>query len=202
MKLVRRRNRLLRISAITALCVAIVWTLLTVWVMAPGKENVTIIGDRSDSVRVLVTYDPDPIYDLDEQVCRALAKGLAENHIGVVIATTESARKIDIRPFRSVVICANTYNWSPDRAVIQFVKDCGDLDSKDVIAITVGSGSTAKAREKFERELRLAGANIISSNEWWLMRPNDESRIKENNVEVAVDQAYHLGLTLSGQLRN
>jgi flavorubredoxin len=201
MKAIRPTNRLLWISAITVMSVAIIWTLLTVWVMAPAKENITIIGDRSDSLRVLITYDPDPIYNLDEQVCRAVAKALAENDIQVVLATTEAARKIDVHSFRSVVICANTYNWSPDRAVIEFVKNCSDLDNKDVVAITVGSGSTAKAREKFERELELAGANIIFSKEWWLMRPNDESRVKENNVDVAVDQAYDLGLTLSGRLR-
>lgn len=32
---------------------------------------------------MLIVYDPDPFYNLDEKLCRAFAKGLAKNDINV-----------------------------------------------------------------------------------------------------------------------
>jgi flavodoxin len=201
MRKIHPRINSLRLLLIAALTIAVVWTALTVWVEMPGKKESVTLGSETDSLRVLIVYDPDPIYNLDEQVCRGIAKGLIENHIQVVLATTKAA-KLDLQNFESVVVCANTYNWAPDNAVMNFIEESTTIDGMDVVAITVGSGSTAEAREKLEKSLHAAGAKIILSKEWWLMRPNDESRMEEKNVDVAVDQAYHIGITLSDSIRN
>jgi flavorubredoxin len=192
----------IRLVLVITFTIAILWTGLTVWVEIPGKENTVNLGSKTDSMKVLIVYDPDPIYNLDERVCRGIAKGLNENHIQVVLATAKAAKKLNLQHFESLVICANTYNWAPDKAVVTFIKESGMISNKDVVAVTVGSGSTAEARQKLEKSLNAAGANIILSKEWWLMRPNDESRMEEKNVDVAVDQAYHTGLTLSESIRN
>lgn len=201
MKKPKQTIRSLRILLIVAIIVVAVWTALTIWVDMPGKETSVTLGNETDSLLVLVVYDPDPIYNLDEQVCRGIAKGLNENHIQVVLATTKAATKLDLQAFESVVICANTYNWAPDKAVINFIEESSAISNKDVVAITVGSGSTSAAREKLEAVLHAAGANIILSKEWWLMKPNDELRMEEKNVDVAVDQAYHIGIALSDSIR-
>lgn len=195
------RSKSLRLLLIIATAIAILWTALTVWVEMPGKDEVVALGDPADSIRVLIVYDPDPIYNLDEQVCRGIAEGLNDNHIQAFVATVKAAMKLDLRAYGSLVICANTYNWAPDKAVVNFIENSSRIGNMRVVAVTVGSGSTSEAREKLEGKLRAAGANIIISKEWWLMRPNDESRLKEKNVDVAVDQAFHTGLALSDSLR-
>jgi flavorubredoxin len=201
MKKPKRITKALRLLVISVVAIAVAWTSLTIWVEKQGREDLVTLGDMSDSTRVLIVYDPDPIYNLDEQVCRGFAKGLVESNIQVVLATTRAAKKLDLLQFKNIVVCANTYNWAPDGAVIDFIDTSKGIAGKNVVAITVGSGSTSEAREKLEKKILTAGGNIILSKEWWLMKPNNESRMEEKNVDVAVDLAYHTGLSLSDTLK-
>lgn len=201
MKKQNHRIKSLRLLLLIALGISVIWTDLTIWVEMPARQEVIRLGDPMDSLRVLMVYDPDPIYNLDEQVCRGLAKGLNENHIQVVLATPKAARALDMKIFTGIVVCANTYNWAPDKAVVDFVEESHAVYDKKVVAITVGSGSTAEAHEKLEHKLLANGADIVLSKEWWLMRPNDEARMEEKNVDVAVDQAYHAGLSIADSMR-
>lgn len=162
------------------------WLILTLWAEAKGKAKQWHIGNPSSTKKVLIIYDPDPFYNLDQQVCQAFAEGLtASDSMDITISTVAAAGNITNQEFSIYVFCANTYNWRPDWAVSRFVKNHRQLKGKPVVAITLGSGSTRASQKALERMIRNKEANLIGSRSFWLLRPNDETR-KEKNVKVAV----------------
>jgi flavodoxin len=166
---------------------AIIWTILTIWADAKGKAKQRVYGNNSAAKKVLIVYDPDPIYNLDEQVCRAFADGLTGMY--VTVATVAAAEKINDQNFDVYVFCANTYNWRPDKAVSNFIENNLKLNHKPVVAVTLGSGSTEASQKKLEEMILKKGARLIGSRTYWLLKPNDEKRPKEKNVDVAIDMA-------------
>lgn len=172
--------------------ILVIWALLTLWVEAQGPVKMVQVGTNDASQRALVVYDPDPIYNLDEQVCQAYATGLSMAGWQVTVATVRAAKGLEER-FDHYAFCANTYNWGPDRAVSRFIRSNADLGQKPVAAITVGSGSTARAERLLQQKIIDQKAKLVGSVNYWLMRPNDESRMDESNVAVAQDLAEKFG---------
>lgn len=178
------------------------WTGLTVWVEAEGPSKLTKFTSPYDSLQVLVVYDPDPVYNLDEQVCVSLAKGLNDQHVGALVSTVKASYTLDPALYNAVVVCANTYNWAPDRSITSYIETTPSLRSLPVVAITVGSGSTSEASAKMKDLIKAQGIELLDEHEWWLMRPNDETRMKENNVDVAKAQAYAYGQHIAIRLNS
>jgi hypothetical protein len=181
-------KKLLKVIIYSCLAIVVAWGLLTLWVEAEGTEYTWSTGNPASESKVLIVYDPDPIYDLDKKVCASLAEGFKEKNIFVTIATVAAARKLDCQTYGTYVLCANTYNWRPDWAVTGFIKAI-DLKNKKVFAITLGAGSTEASQNALEKLLIYKGAKILESHPLWLWRPNDESNLKESNVEIARAQA-------------
>jgi len=179
---------------------SLVWIAMTLWVESKGPSRSTEFTISGDSLDVLIVYDPDPIYNLDEQICISIAKGLNEEHVNATVVTVRATDDLDLHQFDAVVTCANTYNWAPDAAVTSFIKEHTDLKSMPVVAVTLGSGSTAESSRHLKDLLQGEGIELLNDHEWWLMRPNDESRLKEKNVDVANDQAFAFGQTIASQL--
>jgi len=69
-----------------------------------------------------------------------------------------------------------------------------------VVAITLGAGSTANAQNGFEKLINMAGARLIHSSAYWLLRPNDENKRRENNVEAAKAQVRRRAAQLADSL--
>ena len=168
------------------LSIIAVWTLLTLWVEKAGAARHWSFGDPSLEDRALVIFDPDPFYNLDEQVCTRFARSLAGHHWYVDVRTTRDARLHTHTNYALYVFCANTYNWAPDWSVSRFIRKDIDLHSKKVVAITLGAGSTKQSMRKLENMIRSKSADLIQSRTFWLLRPNDDSRMKEKNVQVAL----------------
>ncbi|HQY01159.1 MAG TPA: hypothetical protein PLV08_15385, partial [Flavobacteriales bacterium] len=61
----------LKRTVVFAIGVAVFWIVLTIWVERTAQASMRSIGDAPSGPRALIVYDPDPIYDLDAQVCRA-----------------------------------------------------------------------------------------------------------------------------------
>jgi len=180
--------------------ISAVWLLVTLWVEYPGPSKRRDIGVPGATNRVLIVFDPDPIYNLDEQVCSAMAAALAAKNTYVTIASTRSTNEINVMGYDAFVLCANTYNWSPDWAMQRFVNEAFALKNKLVVAIVIGSGSTECANRKFTQSIQEHGGILIQQNTWWLMRPNDETQLAQNNMLVACQRAYEKGLMLGDTL--
>jgi hypothetical protein len=176
-------KQLLKVS----LAIAVLWTALTIWAENAGPKRLLHIGANGKNGNALIVYDADPIYNLDQQVCEAFGNVLADSGWNVTIATVASANEMKDSSFHLYVFCANTYNWRPDWAVSGFIKNHLSLKNKNVVAITIGSGSTKEAQDAFEKIIANKEAKLIGSRSYWLLKPNDESRQKEKNVKVAVD---------------
>lgn len=180
--------------------VVITWVGLTLWVEMKGASRLEKIVSSQDSLQALLIYDPDPIYNFDEQLCRSMGKGLADQQISSTIATVSAAQVLDVKHYEIIVICANTYNWAPDAAITEFVKT-HSLKDKPVVAVTIGSGSTEASARRLKELLNERGIHVINQHEWWLMKPNDESRLKEKNIAVANDQAFAYGQHIAFQVK-
>lgn len=180
-KLVRRISRTIIISLL-------LWTALTIWVEIEGPAKWTQLGSPVDSLKVLVVYDPDPIYNLDEQICNEIARGIASGNIEVIVASVAATHENIIANFDAIVVCANTYNWAPDWAITRFIKSNPQFETLPVVAVTVGSGSTSASHHRLNKLLGSRGADVIDEHEWWLMRPNDKLRMEEENVKIAKEQ--------------
>ena len=192
--------KITRISIVFLILLSNLWAILTLIVEQTGPERALLLGAESETQNTaLIVYDPDPFYSFDEQVCYGFSKGLAENGWRVQMATVAAAEKLE-QSFDLIAFCANTYNWTPDVTIKRFIKNCSDLEQKPVVAITIGGGSTRTARRILENLLKDKSAKIIASEEYWLWRPNDESRMDESNVIVAIDQATQLGTAVGEKL--
>lgn len=174
----------------TVLIILAIWTVLTIWVNTKGKSRLDTAGNRFAPRQVIIVYDPDPFYNLDEQVCKTIAKGLASDSTGITIATVAAAEKITDTGYALYVFCANTYNWKPDRAISHYIKEQRNLKNKAVVAITLGAGSTSGSQRALEQLIHEKDALLLDSKHFWLMRPNDETRMKERNVTVALSQVH------------
>lgn len=169
------------------LVIVVLWVLLTIWAEGVGPKRIFQLGTAGNKGTVLIVYDPDPFYNLDRQVCEAFGKVLADSGWKINMATVAAAEQFNDSSVNLYVFCANTYNWAPDWAVTRFIKTEALLSGKKAVAITLGGGSTRRAKRVFENIIKSKNAHLIDSKTFWLWKPNDESRMKERNVEVAVD---------------
>jgi hypothetical protein len=186
-------NKLLKITSVAVLAVGAAWTFLTVFAERAGPKRSWRMGDQTAKKRALISYDPDPFYNLDEQVSRSFGQALADQGMQVTVATLAAAGRFDNQPIDLYVFCANTYNWRPDWAMSNFIEKQVALTGKSVVAITLGSGSTEASQKALESLLVAQKARLLDSRSLWLLKPNDESRMNEANVDVAVSMAYTWG---------
>lgn len=186
-------KKLLTITGITALAIGAVWTALTVWAERTGPKRSWQLGSLTAKKRALIVYDPDPFYNLDEQVSRAFGQALANGGMRVTVASVAAASGADDQPIDLYVFCANTYNFRPDWAVSDFIQKQTNLADKSVVAITLGSGSTETSQKALETLIQDKRANLLDSRSLWLFKPNDESRMQESTIAIIVSMAYAWG---------
>lgn len=166
--------------------------MLTFLVQYTGGLNFEIVGKKAKRT-ALIVYNPDLFYNFDEQIGKSFADGLLRHDIKSNIQTTKFASKDFNVEFDLYVIIANTYNFAPDWGVTKYLQTNHTLDGKRVVAITLGAGATERARKLLEEEIELHGCQLMASEEYWLLKPNDESRSDEGNIDVALDMAKQLG---------
>lgn len=178
------------------------WTALTLYVETTGPSQAWTFESENGKTTALVVFDPDPFYNLDEQICISFGKALAESGINVQVATVAAAKKLKPKKFDVVVYCANTYNWRPDWAITNYIED-GSHSVRNIssVAITLGAGSTEASQKHLERAITESGGKLIGSYSLWLLRPNDEKKMKQPNVEVAVRMAYDWGKEIVKQIK-
>ena len=196
-----KKKKLLKYSLSTTIIIVGAWTALTFYVEFAGPSKEWNVGNPGGK-KVLIVFDPDPFYNLDEKVCLSFAKALAGKNMSVKIMTVAAAEQIDQTNFQAFVYCANTYNWRPDWAITNYVKNHPVRENQIIVAVTLGAGSTASSQKKFEGAIQASGGNLMNSYSLWLWRPNDETKIEKPNVEVAEKMAYEWGIEMGNRLPN
>lgn len=177
------------------------WLVLTIIAQRKGQAHYEIVGNSENYYKALVIYNPDLFYNLDVQLCTSFAKGLSQYNFTTTVATVAAAEEHTELPFDLYVFCANTYNWAPDWPTKRLIRNM-DLKEKKVVAITLGSGSTARAKRVLEDLIISSEAKLIDSREYWLMRPNDQSIHDKTNIEIAVQMAYVHAMEIGSGITN
>ncbi len=198
----KRRKRIMTTVLLVIGLTVMIWIILSVIVSQKGPEKIAIVGKSNDNQKALIVYDPDPIYNLDEKISKSFAKGLAEKGWLSKVATVAAAKNVEEEQFDLYVFCANTYNWAPDKAVRNHIKNHDHLKGKNVIAITLGSGSTTRSQRVLEELIIQKEAILIDSRVFWLMKPNDKSETKRSNIKIAVEKANSFGKQIAETIEN
>ena len=181
-------KKILRYGLWIIAIIILMWTILTFWVEANGKSTIKYYGNKKASNHIMIVYDPDPIYNLDQQICEQYAETFTRKGCFAVVASVSEAVTLNPGNYELIVLCANTYNWAPDWAITGFIKKL-NIENKKTVAITLGAGSTSRSAKKFT-EIILHRKVILANNfSYWLWRPNDDSRTNESNIKVALDKA-------------
>jgi len=195
-------KKFLKVTFFTMTAILTGWCVLTIVVERKGPKHSWSFGDSNSTEKVILIYDPDPFFNLDEQVCKEFGKVLSENGISARVVTVAAAGDITLSSFDTYVFCANTYNWGPDLAVSNYIKEQNSLHNKPVIAITLGGGSTKLSQERLEQLIINQGGKIIDSRSIWLLRPNDENNSEDSNIQVALSKTRTWATSIAEEIRN
>lgn len=197
-----KMKRFLKAILYTVITISIGWIALTVAVERTGPEKTWEFGNQNASKKVILVYDPDPFFNLDEQVCKAYAQVLGEKGLFATVASVAAARKLNLSSFDVYVFCANTYNWGPDLAMSNYIEGQESLGNKPVVAITLGAGSTTLSQERFEELITNHGGKIVHSSSVWLLRPNEETQRGESNIQAALVKVQLWATSMAGEINN
>ena len=125
------------------------WTSLTYWVEHGGTQKITSFGKQTAEKKALIVYNSDPIYNLGEQLSISFAEGISSQGFYPKVATIDYA-EIDSAHYDLYVLCANTYNYAPDKLITKYIKSHTLLENPKVVAITLGAGSTSVSKQLLE----------------------------------------------------
>jgi hypothetical protein len=196
-----KRKSISRYLVASLILVIIGWSGLTMYVETIGPSKYWTFESVSANKNALIIFDPDPFYNLDEQVCIAFGKAVAENGINAQIATVAAAEQFKSKEFDMIIYCANTYNWRPDWAITNFIEDNrNSFKNISTVGITLGAGSTESSQKHLEKIIINNGGKLIGSYSLWLWRPNDETS-KEPNVKLAVALAHGWGKEIADKIK-
>ena len=189
-------KRFFRILTWILASLLLLWLVLTLWVQQDRSAVSWTATPEGYESRALILYNPDPIYDLDAQLARAFSEGLERAGWASTVAACTSFQD-SIPPRQDLfVIIANTYNWAPDWTIRHFIENASWMEGESVVAITLGSGATERSQRLLEEVLQERRVELIDSRTFWLLRPNDESRLEEPNVQVARELVLEWAETL------
>jgi hypothetical protein len=197
-----KKKKLFRYFIATVILIIIGWAALTIYVETTGPSKQWSLETINGKNRALVVFDPDPFYNLDEQICISFGKALEESGIDVHVATVAAAAQFNLNEFDVIIFCANTYNWRPDWSITSFIGDHKEsLADKNTVAITLGAGSTEASKKHLEKVITNTGGNLIASYALWLWPPNDETKMEQPNVEVAMNMAHSSGKQIAQKIK-
>lgn len=178
----------------TIAVILLAWGFLTIIAQRQRDGERKNFGSPEAQYFATILYNPDPFYNLDQQVSEAFAAAIAGDDWQVEVMPVAQADRVNMRLVNLFVFCSNTYNWAPDKQITNYIK-AQDLSDKKVVAITLGSGSTERAKRILEETITNQGGDLIGSEKYWLLRPNDENS-KLKNVEVAKEQVMEFAKTV------
>jgi hypothetical protein len=164
---------------------------LTFYVQAEANYRFESIAAEG-SPRALILYHPSRDARFSEDLSAAFAEGLVAQGLAVDRATM--TRETPARPegYALVAVISNTFYLHPDWPTIQYLKRA-DFGGARVAGLIGGNGTTEKAARILEDKLKTAGGDLIGVRQFWIYRPNTESRVDKPNRDVAIGMAREFG---------
>lgn len=184
----------MRLSIKIFLNILFAWLVITLLTQYTGDK---LQNHSKPDKDIILVYNPDPFYNLDEQVCNSFKKGLESQNLLSQITTTDNFNLN--KKYEFYLFCVNTYNWAPDWKSSKLIKKL-ELENVKVGAIVLGGGSTKRANRKLKGLLQNKSANILGMKEIWLLKPNNENNPNGDNIKEANDAAASFGAEIGAQL--
>lgn len=182
----RRGRRVARVASVVLVAAAACWLAMTAYVEREPAPSVRELGDRQGSHRAVVIYAPDPFYDLDRQVAEAVAGTLAPRGWETLAMSTSAAeRLVPTLDYDLLVVVANTYNLAPDRNTRRLLGGLACAQGQPAVLLTLGAGTTARARSILEHYAARAGLDVLASVELWSWAPNEAALAREAGGQPA-----------------
>lgn len=179
---------LLAIAFVLVLAVAVV----AVVVEREGPSTVETVSS-SGTLKALILYHPSRDARFSDDLSLALARGLVTAGFAVDRATVTAETPARPAGYALIGIVSNTYFWTPDLPTTRYLRRAR-LQGIPVVGVVGGAGATGRSERVLRQSLAATGATVLSTQSFWLLRPNDESRSKEPNRQVAIDGAKQLGI--------
>lgn len=168
----------------------------TIFVERESEYLSEILNDTGE-LNALVLYHPSRDAGFTDELSSGVAAGLASAGFAVQRHTVTRNTPVPSSDINLVVFICNTYWWSPDLPTLRYLKRV-NLKDTDVVGIVGGAGSTTRAARLFQTALMKAGANVLTVQEYWLYRPNDDTNLTGgDNRVIAVNEANALGASIS-----
>ena len=184
-------RRVKRTSAVLGLLLLVGLAVVSLIVEMEADYTVETVAE-SGTAKALVLFHPSRDARFSDDLAMAFAEGLKIAGFAVRRATLTRATPGDAEGYALIGVVTNTYYWAPDLPTLRYL-DRARLQGVPAVGLVGGAGSTARSQRMLEEALRQAGAKVIETRSFWLWRPNDESRMKEPNREVALQLARQLG---------
>lgn len=183
---------------------------LALWILAIAVASVTILVEfpsafvieeikNAAGPKALILYHPSRDTRFSDDLSLALAQGLHQGGVQVDRATMSPGTPDAFHSYRLIAIVSNTYYWTPDLPTLWYLRRA-HLKSNALIGLIGGSGATDRAKEILAQSLRDTGSTLIGVRSFWLLRPNDKSRLSEPNRGVALDLARQFGRETAARL--
>jgi flavorubredoxin len=162
---------------------------------------------QGGKARALVLFHPSRDAHFSDDLSTALAEGLTGAGFSVDRESLTRATPPQPEDYALIAVVSNTYWWTPDRPTLQYLQRAR-FDGRYAIGVIGGAGATGRSQRMLDLALRATGAKVLQTRSFWLMRPNDETRMKGSNRAVALQLARQFGETsgrtvlAAGSLRN
>lgn len=138
--------------------------------------------------RALIFYHPSRDAGFSDDLSLSVARAFQEAGFTVERETVTGETPSSPAGYDIIAVVSNTYFWTPDKPTRRYL-DRARLDGLPAIGLIGGAGATGRSERLLGDALREAGARVVATRSFWLLRPNDESRMDEANRAVALDLA-------------
>ena len=142
--------------------------------------------------KALVLFHPSRDARFSDDLSLAFAQGLQAGGMGVDRATLTQHAPASAQGYALVAVVSNTYYWTPDLPTLRYLGRAR-LDGVPAVGLIGGAGATGRSQRLLDEALRGSGAKVLQTRSFWLLRPNDETRMNEPNRAVALDIARRWG---------
>jgi flavorubredoxin len=156
------------------LLVCAVGAISTVVELEADPRNEILAEGNIPGRNALIIMHPSWLDGFQEELTAAFAMSLAAKGWRVERMRARSDQIPELAAFQLIVIGTNTYYWRPDLPTKRVLAQL-NLESKRVVGIVSGAGSTDWAVASLRQLIVESHGEVLEVRPYWLWRPNDET---------------------------